>query len=410
MLIITSVWFNRRGKTKQVSVSYKVMSHGVFRSPRSSTSWLDDKDDLFIEKELDGWKARVNQDSGSSSEFFPDFFLRQRPDYIRWCSKSAKAVSIEGYLFYLGRFVFPFFIQRLREQDPTRWRASYTEWEAYLTSALDSLDSRNKARTALRRYLKFLEAKGKTKEVLLLPRNETARRKQREGDVLPGELPDWADASAWLRSLPAGRPRWVLAICAAFGVRISEALTVRPEHLIGHADVSNAQLGNGIIQKVFETGQMVAFLNVDEAQKRAIKDSHVLKAMGDVDDEPKTGPYTAGCNSQELGQLVLEMCESGEHAGETDHNEVYKFIKAQNNLDASYPFSEYSPHDFRRLHITLQALDLQSFFMVAQLHGHSSEDTTKRYYQWGHMKRRRKSGSAFQLISKKTAPSTNQTP
>lgn len=403
LLIVTSVWIQRRGKSNTVSAGYKLIDGGIFRCPRSTTAWLDDKEDVFVEKELEDWKARVNQDTGFRSEFFPDFFLRHKNEFIRWCKKSAKGVSIEGYLFYLGRFVFPFFVQKMRENDIVKWRSSYSDWDTFLATSLESLDSRNKARTALRRYLKFVEAKGDLKENLLMPRNELARRSSREGDVIPGELPYWADITNWLRSLQPGKIRWVLTICAAFGVRISEGLAAEPEQLIGADDIDRAELGNRVIQRARETGSMVAFLVVDEAQKRPVKDVSVVRIVGDVDDEPKTGPYTAGCSSPELGQLLLELCDAKEFEGEIEYDTVYNFIKSQANIDQDYPFSSYSPHDFRRLHITLQTLDLLSFFIVSQLHGQKSEDVAKRYYQWGLMKRRRRTGTAFKLIQQKAS-------
>jgi integrase len=398
---ITSVWFERRGKKKQVCTSYKLLGDGIYRTPRSLSIWLDDKDDVFIAKELENWKAKVNQETDFASAHFPDFFLRQRTDFLKWCAKSAKPITIEGYLFFLGRFVFPFFVQRMREPSPERWKGSYQEWDEHISRSLASQSARNRARTALRRYLKYLKAKGHV-EAPILPSNETSRKPQREGDVLPGELPDWGHVRDWLVSLPPGKARWIVTICAAFGVRISEAMAAQPEHLIGEAHLEEIQRTNDLIRKAHETGPAVAFLSVIEARKRRIRDVSIVRAIGDVDDDPKTGPYLACCTSSELAELIVQLIMNGEHEGPASYDLAYRFIKEQTDLDPSYPFSLYSPHDFRRLHITLQTFEFQSFFIVAQLHGHSSEETTKKYYQWGLARRQKKTGLAFTPIRRKS--------
>ena len=122
MQVVTSVWFERRGLKRQVSLSYKLLSDNISRSPRHLSKWLDDKDDAFIRKELEGWKDRVNLAADQTSLHFPEFFLRQRTDFLKWCAKSAKSSTIEGYLHCLGRFVFPYFVLKLKQDKPERWQ------------------------------------------------------------------------------------------------------------------------------------------------------------------------------------------------------------------------------------------------------------------------------------------------
>ena len=55
-LVITSVWYERRGKKGNVSVLYKLLGEGIYRSPRELTVWFDNKESEFITKELENWK------------------------------------------------------------------------------------------------------------------------------------------------------------------------------------------------------------------------------------------------------------------------------------------------------------------------------------------------------------------
>lgn len=402
LLAITSVWFERRGKGRQVSVSYKLFTGELYRTPRSLSDWLDDKDELFIKKELDGWRDRVNLAADYSSVHFPDFFLRQRTDFLRWLHRGgAKPSTIEGYLYNLGRFVFPFFVMKLRLEGPVKWSSSYPDWENHLFNRTSALHSRNRAKTALRRYLRFLEAKGHLQNPPT-PRNENFRRMRREGSVLPGELPEWQHVHDWIASLPPGRCRWVLTMCAAFGVRVSEALATKPEDLIGSDHLEQVQKTNDVVRKAVQSDVACAFLNVNEAKKKKIYDVHVLRTLGETDEDPKTGPYIACCTAMPLAELIESMLVSGEFEGDVNYDAVYGFLREQTNVDETYPFSEYSTHDFRRLHITLQTFEFQSFFLVAQLHGHSSEDTTKKYYQWGLARRQRKANVMFRPIRPKS--------
>jgi len=54
-LVVTSIWFKRRGLKRQVSASYALLSSKkVYRSPRGLTEWLDAHDEAFIANELNG--------------------------------------------------------------------------------------------------------------------------------------------------------------------------------------------------------------------------------------------------------------------------------------------------------------------------------------------------------------------
>lgn len=399
-LVITSVWFHRRGKQRQVYVGYKLLYEGKFRAPRNLSAWLDDKDDAFIGKEVEEWQRRVNQDTDHIDEYFPDFFLKHRPEFLRWCKKTAEPQTIEGYLSYLGRYVFPFFIQRLREPSPQKWGDHLTRWQEYLATKIQTPRGRNIVRTAFRRYLKFLKDRGAVK-VLNLPINENERRLHREGEQLPGDLPQWNDVYDWLVTLPAGRHRWVITLCAAFGVRVSEALAARHTDLIGSELLVDIERTNDIVRQCVQKDLVVGFLNVYEAQKRKVSNEVVKRTIGDAKDDPKSGPYVAACSNGRLAGLIVDMIHRKEYEGDANSDDIRKAIKVQADVKPEYPFSSYTPHDFRRLHITLQVFDLESFFLVSQVHGHASEETTKKYYQWGLAQRRKKSSAVFTPIQRR---------
>lgn len=50
----------------------------------------------------------------------------------------------------------------------------------------------------------------------------------------------------------------------------------------------------------------VAWLAVDEAEKRGLRNSKVIQVLGDPEDDPKSGKYFAACTSIELGNLLVE--------------------------------------------------------------------------------------------------------
>lgn len=54
------------------------------------------------------------------------------------------------------------------------------------------------------------------------------------------------------------------------------------------------------------------------------------------------------------------MIQSREFEGEISYDEIYAYLQEQTNVDPEYPFSEYAKHEFRRLHITLQAFERPS--------------------------------------------------
>lgn len=237
-IILSSVWWVFRGKQNQVHVSYKVLGEGQFRSPRKLCKWLDGKPPEFITHELNLWKERVNRVSDSPDAYLPDFFLKHQTEFIKWCHKTARQSTVQSYLGLLAQHVFPFFTIRMRESDVRKWGKLISEYNRFIEHKIKTVRSRNTARTALRRYLKFLIYKGALSEMPTIL-NEAESLKAQE-KVLPGDkLPSWVHIHRWISSLPRGRSRWVITLCAAFGIWVSEALAARPGDLIGKAQLDN---------------------------------------------------------------------------------------------------------------------------------------------------------------------------
>jgi hypothetical protein len=136
-----------------------------------------------------------------------------------------------------------------------------------------------------------------------------------------------------------------------------------------------------------------------EAEKSKLTNREVLRVLGEPDDDPKTGPYTAVCVSRELGEILVELMAAGENIKPT----AFTKGSAQNLMNAlpidtsEVKFHLWRFHDFRRCHITLVGLQWGEFWDVAQVHGHASVSTMQKYYQWGLAQRRKARGTAFRL-------------
>ena len=374
------------------------------RVPRSQLVWLDGKPREFLVVELENWAKRVNLTAGQVGQCVPDFFRKHRLKFLKHCGKTASASTIDGYHSNLTNHVFPFFVQKLELKDPNKWAEHFRDWDEYLETRLETNYSRNAVRTAMRVYLQFL-FRNKELKVYIQPLRDREKRTTKESVQIPGELPYWSDIAAWLQSLPPGRHRWVIAMCAMFGVRISEALAVTPEFLLGEDDLKDQADRNDIIKVAQAKAKYVAaFLMVTKAQKKKLRDTEIRKHLGAASDLPKAGDYTTCCTSRELGILLEEMVGAEEWAIKpeddeaTTHDSVRRFLKKQKALSGAYPFPAYGFHDFRRLVITLQCFDFSGIEIVSEMH-HEDAKTTKRYYQWALAQRKRKAGTKFRAIA-----------
>ncbi len=303
---------------------------------------------------------------------------------------ASKRPTVVGQLF---RYVFPYFIGRLELDHPKKWTQDVVKrWDAILADHLRTASSRNRKRTALRRYLDFLFRKNiiKTFPTIL---GESIVRKTQETPI-PGGLPEWADVAAWLRRLPPGRYRFVRAVSKAFGLRVSEAFAVILDDFIGEESRDELTAQGGFVAQLIEKKLGHLFLSVNKATKKAVPRELVRLLGEEQSNDPKSGPYTACCTSKKMAVLLTDMIKAGEHELPLTKDEIYK-IKDKTPIDDSpYNFDQYCPHDDRRLNITLQCLDLcmdisDVVETVCMLHGQSSRDVFGRYFQWGLTQRRK---------------------
>ncbi|MFK7824846.1 MAG: hypothetical protein AB8G05_11855 [Oligoflexales bacterium] len=172
----------------------------------------------------------MNQTTERPDAYLPDFFLRHQAEFIKWCHKTARQSTVQSYLALLAQHVFPFFTIRMRENDVKKWSRLIPDFNRFIEAKMKTARSRNTTRTALRRYLKFLIYRGVLTEYPTIL-NEPENSKNQE-KILPGDkLPDWSKINSWISTLLRGRSRWVITLCAAFGIRVSEALAVQPRGL-----------------------------------------------------------------------------------------------------------------------------------------------------------------------------------
>ncbi len=383
------------GRTK---VQYKIGSDKTIHvTPRHLCAWLDDQDVLFARAEIRNWKDRVNESVGSYGLVYPEFFKKHQDEFIRFVGRTARASTVDNYYSALGRYVFPFFVSKLHENNVSKWADHYPAFRSFVLEAA-GISFTNSVLTALRRYLGFLEYKGIYKQ-LHAPKNEKARRDRKEGKVLPGELPSWEDVASYISRLNPGYFRWLLTLCIAFGIRISEAMMVEEAHLLGKEEMESMSKNNDFLNRVNSKYKPVAFLSVDGAEKRDLVNKEVARILGEPTDDPKTGPYTAACISKEMGLLVVEMLANGEHEKPEGFDKIKACAMIQEMAvdNSAFQFDKWRFHDGRRFHITMLALEWGEFWDVAQAHGHASVETTKRYYQWGLVQRRKKKSGKFAL-------------
>lgn len=365
-------------------------------APRAKTAWLDEKGIDYARMVVNQWRE-ANQKSIGTMESIPSFYLSHRKEYLKFLYNTAGHSTIQGYENALFQYIFPYFVGRLDLDHPKKWNQSVIkQWDSILSEHINKASTRNRKRTALRRYLEFLFRKNiiKTFPTIL---GEPIVRKTQETPI-PGDLPEWDDVEAWLRKLPAGRYRFVRAVSKAFGLRVSEALAVNIDDFIGEESQEQLMAQGGFVAQLIEKNLGFIFLSVNKADKKPVTRELVRMLGEEQSNDPKSGPYTACCTNYKMAVLIREMILAGEHEQPLTKDEVYK-IKYKIALDqSSFRFDQYNPHDDRRLNITLQCLDLSMDITdvvetVCMLHGQSSRDVFGKYFQWGLTQRRKQKRS-----------------
>jgi len=373
-------------------------------APRVKTAWLDEKGLDYARMVVRRWKE-ANQNSIGTLESIPQFYQSHRKEYLKFLRNTARHTTIEGYENALFQYIFPYFVGRLELNHPKKWTQDVVkQWDSILSNHLNKASTRNRKRTALRRYLEFLYRKNliKTLPIIL---GEAVVRDMQETPI-PGELPTWDDVADWFSKMPKGRYRFVRAVSCAFGLRISESIAIEYEDFLGQKDIGDLSARGGFYETLIEQKAAVLYLNVDKAKKKQVSDE-LVKLLGEKqDNDPKSRKYIACCTNATMGKLIYSMIENGEHEMPLTRDEVYKIKKDIQRDPSPFKFDKYNPHDDRRLNITLQCLDLQKKIpdvieVVCMLHGQNSREVFNRYFQWGLTQRRkvRKSkGDKLKLI------------
>ena len=392
----------------QISVCYKLQGdRKQYRTPRWKSSWFDNLGLDQCQLAVDSWKKSNNNSMGVGN-LTPAFYQSHRRNFFKWLNNTAKHVTIAQYEQALKQYVFPYFVERMGINKPKLWNQDIIDkWDAFLGEHIKQATSRNRKRTALRRYLKFLKRAG---EIKIIPQifDEAIKRDTKE-TIIPGELPEWKDVVSWLKKLPSGRYRFIRAISMGFGLRVSEAFAVEEDDLFGFESIDQIVARNDFISRIVEKELGSLFLYVDKADKKKVS-KDIIRILGEQDNEPKTGPYTACCTCPELAEFIYELIKNGEHLEELSKDDIYRILYNLPVDNSPFLFNQYRPHDDRRLNITLQCLDLSMDIndvieICTLLHGQSSREVFGRYFQWGLTQRRKqqsKKGKKLQIFRKKT--------
>jgi integrase len=215
-----------------IYIQYSLLgSRKKYWSPRAKTAWLDDKGLEYAQNVARKWKE-ANQNSIGSLESVPLFYVSHRREFIKFLYNTARHTTIEGYERSLIQYVFPYFVGKLELNHPKKWNQDVVrQWDALLEKFVPKPSSRNRKRTALRRYFEFLYKKNLIKIIPLIVGEAVVR--ETDETPIPGELPNWSDVVNWFRSMQPGRYRFVRAVSCAFGLRISESMAVKYEDFLG---------------------------------------------------------------------------------------------------------------------------------------------------------------------------------
>lgn len=407
--LLSSVYFIRtKAPPGGVKVCYD-LRNGILcqATPRAQCKWLDPHDDAFVKQELAMWRKRINGDR-ELDPLEPQFFLKQRQDFVHWLQKTAKLATIQEHLRNLTHHVFPYFVGLRKQPEPARWVKLYSDFYTFLENSGNSVQTRNHIRTATNRYLVYLREKHNAHGAVLLPM-EQIRRSTQEPVAFPSQrLPSYPELDSWYRtvSLPL-RERWTLLLMLAFGVRFSEALAATPSDLLGEGDAENIKSSSDVVSAILKAYSPTAFLQITKAVKRPLKHKAVIHLAGALDDTPKSGDYVAACFSTEFSAHLEAFAEEWDLKPATQQDYIVAYNRILKAVDATssssdLAFNEYHPHDFRRLSVTMKVMSMQNTYYTSRIHGHG-EEVSKGYLQKGLELQKRTTKVVFKAIGKKTA-------
>ncbi len=384
--------FQKRGQS--ICVLYMLTGSRIqYRSFRKDCKHLDELPPEAIEVTLEQWKSVYNQSYGAVGTIYPEFYLANKSNFFKYLqNEGAGTETIDSYNSYLGNHIFPFMTNKLGLKNPKEYKNIHIDkWEQSIAKTFSHASTRNRARTAFRRYLKFLKRKGLIDAIPQII-NEREVRDTREKPIPCDYLPDYKEVVAYIKKLPRSKFRFLWTLTFAFGVRIGEALCVERKDVYDKSDLEFISDSRSVVSFLTDKKLAYLFLKIDRSRKKPARDA-VLKLIskGEKEGKTKSGDYFACCSNLEIANFIVELIENGEHEMELDRNE-HNYFRHFKEDTSSATFHLWRFHDARRYHITMQTLDFMELpnkiDIICELHAHHSQQTFKKYFQWGLMHKR----------------------
>ncbi len=396
--VVRHAWSRADGK--RMNVLYRLNGdRKIFKSPRVLTAWLDGLSLDKIKDELERWIKRENGWDDSLEKAFSETYLEHRVRFLKWLSADGRVQSgtLATYEMQLARYVFPFFRKfRLKEN---QWGENLGKWSQWLALQGIEAETRNRVRTAVRRWLKYGIYFGLW--TTAVPADERVSKTKDKRPIPFDYLPKHDEVLAVIKALPPSRERWLLAMVMGFGVRVSEALAMTSANLLGKTQIASDSHRTTVASNYVVRhgkGAYKPFLMMDVNERVREGNSEIALIVKQEDDtEPKSGPYVAVCLDIETAKFIQQLVKNKEFEL-PEPNSLYDVF---DDLPDGYDSWRY--HHFRKWHETWVGLGWGAED-AAQSHGHSRVVATKRYIQWALTRLRGGGGEEIELIADETSP------
>ncbi len=374
--IVQNSWPRNDGP--RTNVLYRLRGdRKIFKSPRNLTRWLDGLHIDKIKEELELWTRRENGWDNSLEQALSQTYLEHRVRFLRWLSAGGKTKSgtLANYEAHLARYIFPYFRKyRLKEN---QWGENLGKWSAWLATHPLETETRNRIRTAMRRWLKYGIHFGLWNTVV--PTDERSNKSRDKRPIPFDYLPTHKEVIQILQSLDPSRERWILTMVAGFGVRVSEALSMTNANIIGKSqlatDASSATFAANYAKKYANTANK-PMLMMDVNERVQDGDDEIIRIVKQEDDiEPKSGPYVAVCTDLDTARFIQTLVKGREFDLQLSGSLYDIFDSLSDGYD------EWRYHHFRKWHETWLGLGWGEED-AARCHGHSRIVSTKHYIQW----------------------------
>lgn len=405
-------------------IRYRIVGdRRLYSAPQVSASRFDHRERSAARAELERWKRRTQGISDTYQSFIPEWFKKDRDAFLTFLKDRCSNSVILRHLSYLERIIFPVFNAIDPKLRPGRWPEHFKHFNDRLIDLCRTNPStRNKVRQTVSVFLSFYQRHHDVANMThTLPLTE--RESGPKGVPVPGTLPSSTALAAWIRSMPSGHGRWIVALMAAFGIRLSEAMALNISDIRGTTYLQRINSHNTIEGNLVRSFSAKLLALTNKQLPRPIAANHTAQELENIDNRLrscgkaprrsdsslKTSNFSGGaeyhsiCHDIEFAKLIAEIQADGialETARRSGSVSWYALQGAVERAITSTPvpsqqqkslFQSYRPHDFRRLHITYAALFLwergHSLELVALSHGHSTNEkgflgTTRRYFQW----------------------------